>query len=102
MARALVQAGLEGSDPRFKGLDVLCLLRGHREQMHAQLLYDEGRLLPAGRVQQQPFWQGEGRDQDSPLRVPHLAASSVIDAALMENNPEKCQHKMGGRLPWVT
>jgi hypothetical protein len=50
MARALVQAGLEGSNPRFKGLDLRCLPLGNREQMHDQLPHDEGRLLPAGRV----------------------------------------------------
>ena len=61
VVRALVQAGLEGADPRLKGLDLRCLLLGYREQMHDQLPYDEGRLLPARRVQRQPFWQAVGK-----------------------------------------
>jgi hypothetical protein len=102
IVRALVQAGLEGCDPRFKGVHLLCLLLGHREQLDDQLPHDEGRLLPAGCIQRQPFWQRDGGDHDTPLRAPHLAAASVIDAAVRESNPEKCQHKMGGRPPWVT
>ena len=97
MARALVQAGLEGSDPRCKGLDLLYLLLGNREQMHDQWPHDEGRLLPVSRIQRQPFWHRDGRDHDLPLCATHLAASSVIDAAGIENNPEKCQPKLGSR-----
>ena len=66
IARALVQEGLEGPDPRFRGGDLLCLLPGNRAPMDDQLPHDEGRLLPAGRLQRQPFWQGNGGNHRTP------------------------------------
>lgn len=99
IAGALLQAGLECREPRFKGLDLFGLLLDDHQQMDDQLPHDEGRLFPAGRIQRQPFWQEYRGSHDTPSRTLNLATAWRIDAAFIEKKLEKFQQKVGGMPP---